>query len=643
MVKFTVSLSLLVLASSIAIAMQPVSGQDSVKLILPHLDTNFKVYETPVAVLASSDGADTSTDSPLSEKKNIAAAYLKEKHSIPGNQVKFTNAYTDKATGITHVYAKQILGSVPIDNALANVNINAKNQVISSSQTFVANPTSPQRDEFLKQRTDKSASVISSFQSLAKYIKTPVDDKAMNKVTVASTSNLVDGATRFTLTGLPDHVAPKGSAIAYKMLLNQGSGKLVDTWHIVLEQPGHWWSANVDSKTGKVISINDWVSQATKENFYVYPRSVNTPDDGSRKWLTNPADKQASPKGWVYKDTTVGNNVWAQNNPSGGTRWQNNYRPAANNRTNFGYPIDFNQQPPSYLDAAITQLFYTINTMHDLSFLYGFDEAAGNFQEENYSGEGVGGDYVVGFAQDGSGLNNANFATPPDGQHGVMRMYIWTETDPNRDGDLEQDIVAHEFTHGISNRLTGGPSNSDCLYGGESGGMGEGWSDTVAYTLQFRPGDKRTRDIEMGVYAYGKGIRKYPYSTNMQTNPETYGYLNKPGYSEVHDIGEVWAVILYEVMWNLMGKHGIADDLFNHDLTYGNSLGLQLLLDGMKLQPCNPTFIDARNAILQADLNRSNGKNMCDMWKGFAKRGLGYKAYSSGNNYYEDYSLPSGC
>lgn len=65
--------------------------------------------------------------------------------------------------------------------------------------------------------------------------------------------------------------------------------------------------------------------------------------------------------------------------------------------------------------------------------------------------------------------------TPPDGQNGRMRMYLWNTAVPYRDGDMEAGIVIHELCHGLSTRLTGGPANSGCLGWGESGGMGEGW------------------------------------------------------------------------------------------------------------------------------------------------------------------------
>ncbi|KAJ2755962.1 hypothetical protein IWQ56_006367, partial [Coemansia nantahalensis] len=335
-------------------------------------------------------------------------------------------------------------------------------------------------------------------------------------------------------------------------------------------------------------------------------------------------------------------------NPDGGHGWEHNFRPTSAERV-FDYALDLDKAPASYIEAAVTQLFYTNNFMHDLFFHYGFDEAAGNFQDVNFSGKGRGGDAVIANAQDGSGFNNANFATPPDGRHPKMRMYVWDITRPNRDGDLEQGIVVHEYTHGISIRLTGGPANSNCLSYGEAGGMGEGWGDIVATIIRLKPNHTRADDIPMGEYSAARGIRKYPYSTDMKTNPSTYGIMDGPLYWEVHAKGEVWAEILYEVMWNLIDAHGFAEDLRTRDLTKGNTLALQLLVDGMKLQPCMPSFIDARNAILLADRQLTAGANQCLLWKGFAKRGLGPKAeleFDSpwgGGSRIEDFSLPAEC
>jgi hypothetical protein len=192
-----------------------------------------------------------------------------------------------------------------------------------------------------------------------------------------------------------------------------------------------------------------------------------------------------------------------------------------------------------------------------------------------------------------------------------MNMFIWTLTNPNRDGDFQQGIVVHEYTHGLSTRLTGGPANSNCLPSGEAGGMGEGWGDAMGEILLQKPTYTRDSKITMGAYVLGNtvGVRKYPYSSDLSVDPETYGYLKKSGYSEVHVIGEVWAGILHEVYWELREAKGHDADLFSIDVSTpearskakGDITFLLNVVDGMKLQICKPTFIAARDSILAAD------------------------------------------
>jgi len=147
---------------------------------------------------------------------------------------------------------------------------------------------------------------------------------------------------------------------------------------------------------------------------------------------------------------------------------------------NFNPVYSFTDQSE---DAAITNLFYWTNIAHDITYMYGFDESSGNFQELNYSGLGLGGDQVNAEAQDNSGSCNANFSSPPDGFSGTMQMY----TCNSRDGSFDNNVIVHEFGHGISIRLTGGPSISDCLFNDEQ--MGEGWSDWYGLMLTMTASD----------------------------------------------------------------------------------------------------------------------------------------------------------
>ena len=147
----------------------------------------------------------------------------------------------------------------------------------------------------------------------------------------------------------------------------------------------------------------------------------------------------------------------------------------------FDFPVDLNQAPSAYRPASVTNLFYWNNVIHDVMYQYGFDEASGNFQVNNYGRGGAGNDDVRAEAQDGGGTNNANFATPADGSRPRMQMYIGTYSNPDVDGSFDNGVVVHEYGHGISNRLTGGPSQAGCLGNAEQ--MGEGWSDYYALLL----------------------------------------------------------------------------------------------------------------------------------------------------------------
>lgn len=370
--------------------------------------------------------------------------------------------------------------------------------------------------------------------------------------------------------------------------------------------------------------------------------------DGGRTIVADPANLVASPLGWHDTDgvagaeftTPQGNNVHAYLD-----RDANNVPDAG--EPDAGASLDFtgslvaldliNDGPEVYGAAAAVNLFYWNNIIHDVLYLHGFDEASGNFQENNYGNGGSGSDSINAEAQDGSGTNNANFGTPADGSNPRMQMFTWNGTTPNRDGDFSSMIITHEYGHGVSNRLTGGGSNVNCLNNSEQ--MGEGWSDWLGLVLTANPGDTGPTQRGVGTYALGEpadtgaGIRPAPYSTDMGINAFTYGDTTS-GMSVPHGIGFVWSTILWEVYWDLVGEHGFNPDIYGDWTTGGNNLALRLVLDGMKLQPCSPGFVDGRDAILMADEILTGGANECLLWKAFARRGLGESASqgSTGSN-----------
>ncbi|VEH19863.1 Por secretion system C-terminal sorting domain [Chryseobacterium nakagawai] len=538
-------------------------------------------------------------------------------------------------------------------------------------------------------------------------------------------------------------------------------------------------------------------------SYNVFPLPVEAPTFGSRQLISNPWNLAASPEGWhsdgdIHYTITRGNNVYAYEDtgdvdaglsPDGGTT------------RNFDFPFSINGTPAANQNASITNLFYLNNKIHDVFYKFGFTESARNFQKNNFGLGGLGDDYVEAEGQDGGGLNNANFGTPPDGNNPYMQMYLWSPvnqmffynapgaavvrtpingtaefgpaltatgvtanvqlssniyactalpagslagkigliergggtncgfavkaknaqdagaigvviynnaaatnfpwgmggTDPSitiptvsiensegeyiktqlaantavnitlkndpatsitPDGSFDNGIVTHEYGHGISNRLTG--TGSGCLSTSASREqMGEGWSDFFALMLTNKPGDNASVARGMGTYAGGEpitggGIRPAKYSPNFSVNPFTYGTTNQMQVTNTngsvstdsHSIGFVWATMLWDLHWKYVEKYGYSSDVMS-TTPNGSTKVLQIVVDALKLQACNPSFIDGRDAILSADMATTNGQDRCMIWKVFAKRGLGIGASagvkSVGTDQVENFNIPEDC
>ncbi len=292
------------------------------------------------------------------------------------------------------------------------------------------------------------------------------------------------------------------------------------------------------------------------------------------------------------------------------------------------YTVDPTQTTPvPNQQFNTTNLFYWNNVIHDMMYVYGFTEAAFNFQDDNLGRGGAGNDHVNAEAQDGGGTNNANFSTPADGGSGRMQMYLWNGS-PQIDGDVDNGIIVHEYGHGISNRLTGGGSGG-CLGNAEQ--MGEGWSDYYGLmfthnwvTATLNQGFTSPRGI--GTYALnqpptGVGIRGQRYCTDFTINNRVYLASLPAG---PHPRGEIWCATLWDMTWNIINQVGtINPNLYNLAGGGGNAIAMKLVTEGLKLQQCSPGFISGRNAILQADQNLYGGLYNCAIWEAFRRRGMG--------------------
>ncbi|KZT35894.1 hypothetical protein SISSUDRAFT_1050685 [Sistotremastrum suecicum HHB10207 ss-3] len=649
-------------------------------------------------------------------------------HIYPGDYRIRQDSYTDKATGVTHVYVKQQHQGFDVFDG--NININIKDgKVLSYGDSFYKGTSNREGSQVV---LNSFAADPSSPADLRKtlmnfmIIAAPSDratselevnfSQYLEGIEVTPESHFVEGEQPYTyFSNVPTAVSPVKGKPGYV----QTESGLKFVWKFEVEMEDNWYEVALTPDGDEIPFVVDWAADSpipdtlkSKDpkpaTYLLFPWGVNDPSEGNRSYVYENYDSLASPLGWhkipasslpsgyfaptppkkgdiVNFTTTFGNNVFAHENWEGRNAWLHNERPDGGKGLNFSYPYDPQQsadgqaEAHKFINNTVAQLFYTSNLVHDLFYRYGFDELSGNFQQHNFGRGGAEGDAVIANAQDGSGYNNANFMTPPDGQNGRCRMYLWNTASPYRDGDLEAGIVIHELAHGLSTRLTGGPRDSSCLGWGESGGMGEGWGDFLATIIRTHNATDEEIVLPMGAWAANrdKGIRNYPYSTSLDVNPSTYKTLDRPGYFGVHAIGEVWAEILWVVSKKLIAVHNSSDTLFppkplddgtipSEDFylppsydnkgraeplvpIHGNSLIVQLVLNGMKLQPCRPSFFDARDAIIQADEILTGGNNTCLLWSGFAERGLGPDARVDGRTPWgggirtNDYSVPLSC
>ncbi len=540
-----------------------------------------------------------------------------------------TSQYTDAHNGLTHVYLQQEFNGLPVINARASASVDKLGRVLTAHTSFIAQTSA---DNFVNRPSRSAVTVLTGIAS----------ELEVHRVGKVDVSQRLNGqGVRISAPSLS--IKPIDARLVY---VARPEGEMDLAWHFVLDMPGgqHWYELAASASSGEILWGVDYVNHAT---YRAMNPNLRSPHEGSPTVLTDPHNAIASPFGW--HDTngiagaeftiTRGNNVHAyldRNNDNAA----DTLTASGGASLDFNYTVDFNTSPTTVTtnqQAAMVNLFVANNHIHDVTHGYGFNEVSGNFQVNNYGRGGSGNDAVNAEAQDGGGTNNANMATPADGSAPRMQMYIWNNTTPNRDGDFDQQIIYHEYTHGISNRLTGGPANSSALSGFQSGSMGEGWSDFIAIVLTAKPSDTATTSVGMSPWALGQaangvGIRTYPYTTNMTVNPFTANSINSAGGS-VHYGGSVWATALWEVYWNLVTAYGFSTNMAGgwQPGQGGNKLALQLVLDGMKLQPVNPTFKQARDAILQADVALTGGQNQGLLWSAFAKRGFGF-SFNSGTS-----------
>ncbi|MBA3435729.1 MAG: M36 family metallopeptidase [Chloroflexi bacterium] len=356
--------------------------------------------------------------------------------------------------------------------------------------------------------------------------------------------------------------------------------------------------------------------------------------------------------------------------------WQNTWQNADCNQSVFAPefdPLDPLAGPSPVaggndIDSAIINLFSQHNRMHDWSYFLGFTERNFNMQQSNFGLSGEEDDPEIGNAQAGAvtggapsylGRDNANQITLQDGVPGITNMYLWQPIAaafyaPCVDGDFDQAVIGHEYTHAISTRMIGGADGG--ISSNQGRAMGESYSDLTAVEYLNEYGFVPTDDedpFSVGAYVTGNGetgIRNY----NMRKSPLNYsdiGYdfvcnaalIGPPvepacsdGRTQVHADGEIWSATQFDVRKALVQKYNARFPASNKDLQArcadnelapdkcpGNRRWMQLIFDSYLMLQSDLSMLDARDAMITADLMRFGGANQTELWRAFAKRGMG--------------------
>jgi hypothetical protein len=405
-------------------------------------------------------------------------------------------------------------------------------------------------------------------------------------------------------------------------------------WKTSIEADSGWYEIVIDAHSGEPLYRTNYAAYAGPEGNVF---TVQNPNLGSQH-IVSFAGAPFDNAGWVRDRTTAGNNAnvyqdldnddspdyQPQTPPSGDPAYQHfNYTFTDALRTSGGTDVTTDR------DAAITQAFYRINFLHDYFYALGFDEPAGNFQEDNFGRGGVGGDSM--FIEIDNGFNvgtpeNPNTQTPPGGR---PRMEL--NANSVADGAMDADLVTHEYTHGVSNRLVAGEVPGGGLpYGVQTWALGEGWSDFFGTSIYDDP--------IAGEYVCGDPIHGCPLYA-YDNSPLVYSDLCTlhPTGCEPHRDGEIWTATLWDLRTGLIDRYGAGP---------GKSQAEQLVIDGMKnTAPPGATYLDARDGILAADMTNNAGANQCLIWRVFAGREMGLNAATSADQktVTPDTTVPATC
>jgi len=623
-------------------------------------------------------------NSMINDFKVIAMNHLVNELGITENELVIKDIITEG--GYVNVHFRQIIGGKELSNVAANVNIHRKTgNVISYGSTLI--PTAMRDTSQAEGDVDVEVIPILPLDKIynSKFIygnqsnKLSVTD-AIAKFSTVLGYNINPSQLTMVENNDPDKTTIKGVGYTFddtidveeKVIpLNADSFDYV--YELTVELEDHLFVADISTTTGELYDIYDLARSAT---YRAVPWNNVDIGEGS-KLIVDPENKNASPRGWnrdgkyLYYYTN-GNNVKAVLDWDTSVSYDANQKfIATSTRKELIFDYKYNANAAKAKDnykAAVTNAFYITNILHDFFYVYGFTEKAGNFQTNNWNKGGKGNDQLVVLIQNPSGNNNAYMICGADGKSPRMKLLIYNRIkDIERDPAFSNQVIIHEYTHGVSGRLVGGPSQTGCFKDPEADCINEGLSDFFSLLITTKKNENNKKELTWAKWLSNGTSRKYKYTRDQKVNPLTYSNLSHAKNTEIeaHFGGQLWASIMFDVTWEVIDAYGFSSNILlnsnngddknvslevnSRDLP-GNIRLAKIVVDALKLMPCNPTFIEARDSIFLAQRQFSNFKRMrCALWRGFAARGLGVNAKagskdSSGNiTYVNNHDIPSDC
>lgn len=537
---------------------------------------------------------------------------------LTGNQSPEYSAdpyYQKTSSGAISVHLQQLHRGIPIFQSTETVRF-APNGSISETigntiSVFEDIPVSPQ------------LSVEKAVLKAAQYVTQPEQDEQETDQfgePMIPTSVDLDGFEPKVIATFRDkseqptvlEEGPFGDKIKANLILFPMNKNLRLAWETVITMPLYesQYRTLVDAENGEILYCHQLVQDImARGNVYLIdggnqPQMMDFPRQLIDYDLPIPNDlPTVFPDTWVEKDRTIGNNVISHLNFNG---------PTMKGTSQDGI-VYFDPEDKVSDKQKILNIFYFNNFMHDYFYLLGFREKDGNFQEDNFGRGGAPTDRVEARTYNEVIRGTATMGTRIDGLKPIMKMGVVRSTKLHT--AFDSSVVFHEYTHGVTNRLVGGRMDVRSLESLQSGGMGEGWSDYFPCTIN------NTTVVGAWVTNQAQGIRDYPYDSDF---PDNFGDLGSGRYNgeKPHPIGEIWCATLMEM---------------NRNIT--TNLGVQLVVDALKLSPSNPSFLDMRDSILAAlDAMLEAGmlssahhsETLQGIWAAFAKFGMGPNARSNG-------------